>query len=144
MEDSAPATGTTESLDSVVRKYASIWVWSILCATVAAQFVGSHSIALTLAGPWRLGTGNVFDAQQVVAFVASLLVLIAELVAMWYLYRFLGDCLLPLLFPGTDTAEPSAGPRALRGAFVAVLCGLAVQVAGCIIGFLFKVQFGIR
>jgi len=144
MDESTAASANVESLDSVVRKYATIWVWSILCATVAALFVSSGGSALMLAGPWRFGTGNVFDAQQIVVFIASILVLIAELVAVGYLYRFLSLCLLPLLFSGVDPAASGVGPRALRGALAAVLCGFAVQVVGSIAGFLLKVQFGGR
>jgi hypothetical protein len=144
MDDTTGATVTVESLDSVVRKYATIWIWSILCATVAGLFVGSGSGLLMLSGAWRFGTGNLVDAQQAIAFISSLLVLLAELAAMWYLYQFLSRCLLPILFSGMDPADPDVGPFVLRRAFAAVLCALAAQVAGCIAGFLLKLSLGIR
>ncbi|MGB7760888.1 MAG: hypothetical protein WBL61_13725 [Bryobacteraceae bacterium] len=143
MDDTTAATGTGESLDSVVRKYAAIWIWSILCAAVAGLFVGSGNGLLMLSG-WRFGTGNLMDAQQAIAFVASLLVSVGELVAMWYLYQFFSRCLLPLLFSGMDPADPEIGPRVLRRAFGSVLCALAVQVAGGIAGFLLRLSLGVR
>jgi len=144
MDDTTGATVTVESLDSVVRKCATIWIWSILCATVAGLFVGSGSGVLMLSGAWRFGPGNLVDAQQAILFVSSLLVLLAELAAMWYLYQFLTRCLLPILFSGIDPADPGFGPFALRRAFAAILCALVAQVAGSVVGFLFKLSLGIR
>jgi hypothetical protein len=140
MEDHTAATGGADAWDTIIRKYATIWIWSILCATVGTRLFGASSGALLLAGPLRFGTGNMVDAQQVTAFFASFLSLTAELVALWYLYLFFRACLLPLLFSGADPAASEDGPRFLRGAFVAILCGLAAPVAGSILGFFLRLM----
>ncbi|MFY9727623.1 MAG: hypothetical protein WAJ87_19155 [Bryobacteraceae bacterium] len=142
MDDHTAATGGAESLDSVVRKYSTIWIWSILCATAGARLIGLGASVLMVSTPLRFGTGNMVDAIQVTAFITSFLSLIAQLVSLWYLYLFFSGCLLPLLFSGTDPADSSGGARFLRGAFVAILCGLAAPIAGSLVGFLLQTSVG--
>jgi len=138
MDDQAAAAGATESSESRARKYGTIWVWSILCLTIAWLSYGSGTALLMMAGGGRFGTGDLLSAEMAISFIASVLVLLALLVAMWHLYLFLSRCLLPLLFSGTDPAADCTGARTLRRAFASLLCALAVQVAGCIVGFLLK------
>jgi len=138
MEDHTAAAGGADAWDTIVRKYATIWIWSILCATVAARLVGSSGGVLLTGGMLRFGTGNLFDAQQTITFVTLLLSLIAELMAVWYLYQFLSECLLPLLFSGIDPAADGSGAILLRRAFAAILCGVFAQVAGSVVAFSLK------
>jgi len=138
MEDHTAATGGADAWDTIVRKYATIWIWSILCATVAARLVGSSSGVLLAGSPLRFGTGNMIDAQQTILFFTVFLSLVAELVAVWYLYQFLSECLLPLLFSGIDPAADGSGAPLLRRAFAAILCGVFAQVAGSVVAFLLK------
>ena len=51
MDDHTAATGGAESLDSVVRKYSTIWIWSILCATAGARLIGLGASVLMVSTP---------------------------------------------------------------------------------------------
>jgi len=144
MDDTSEAKGPVETLNPVVRKLAIIWVWSVLCVSGAELLYRCGSGLLLLPGGVRFGTGSVVDALQAIAFVVSVLVLLAMLVSMCYLYQFLSRCLLPLLFPDVSPGSADAGPRSLRRAFAAFLCALAVEVAGCAAGVLVRLFFGVR
>jgi len=144
MDDTTAAAGAGDNSESLARKYGTIWVWSILCVTIAGLSYGSGTSLLTLAAGTRFGTGSLPDAEETIAFTASILVLLALVVAMWHLYQFLSRCVLPLLFTGTDPTSVSIEARTLRRAFASLLCASGLQLAGCIVGYLLRLYLGVR
>lgn len=128
-------------LDSITSKLGMIWVWSVLCAAAGLIYHSSGAVVMMSGVGIRFGTGSMLDAQQVVSFIVALLVLISVLASMCYLYLFLSHCLLPTLFSGVSPKDAGAGSRDLRRAFAALVCGIAAEVGGCVVGVVLRLAF---
>ncbi len=130
-----------DSLDSVLRKYGKIWIWSILSAAVAAlsvRAVSNLGVMQTYAlGNYggRLQMGGSLFFYSVAVLVPS----IGTLASVWYLLLFLRHHIVPILFPEWSSAEgasdvdtippaPPDGGRLLYRAFGAVVFAMASEV----------------
>ncbi len=139
----------SDTLDSVLKKYGKIWIWSILAAAVAAlsaRFVGVASLQYSsLISPGR--------PQIAVSFffftIAFIVPAAATLVSVWYLLLFLKHHVVPILFPPTPPTEPGVyadtaigpppdGARLLVRAFAAVVVVIASEVATGIIALIYR------
>ncbi len=138
-----------ETLDSVLKKYGKIWIWSILATAVAALSARSYGTAsLQFAnynnpGRTQLGASYFFLALMAVA------PWVATLVSVWYLFLFLRHHVLPILFPATPPTEPGVyadtgigeppdGARLLARAFAAVLASMALEIAMVLLAFIYR------
>jgi membrane protein required for beta-lactamase induction len=123
-----PAAGF-EGLDEVLRKYGKVWIWSILCATVAAlsyRFGSAFAVQT-----WHYKTPSLLTT----AIVMRILLAgpIAMLVSLYCLLRFLRRQLLPIFFSLEETPDPADGARSLYGAFGAIVVAVAVEVLGAVL-----------
>jgi hypothetical protein len=108
-----------ENLDSVLRKYGKIWIWSILSAAIAAFSVRSASGLIQVSNMLTFG-GNQRIQYPAVPMVAFVLIQTgASLFSVYCLLQFLRYHVLPILFPPapaaaaeayTLTGTPEAGP----------------------------------
>jgi hypothetical protein len=124
MEDSS-ASQPVETFDSTLRKYARIWVWSILSSAAVAQ------VTMGTMGAFVRVNGRGSSAGVVNLFFALLSFMspAAALVSVYYLLRFLRGHVLPVLFPLSGAHDDADGARLLYLAFANVVLGLAVQVS---------------
>ncbi|HWB86614.1 MAG TPA: hypothetical protein VG675_20895 [Bryobacteraceae bacterium] len=137
MEDRT-ALGTAKTLEWRGGKYGVLWVWSILSLIVVYLSYSFGETFLFQGGGTRFRADNLLTVEQTIGFVTSVLVLIALLAAMFCLYRLLSQCILPAFFEDKDLSELRPSAPILRRAFAALLAGAALQVAGCITGYLLK------
>ena len=90
-----------DNLDSVLRKYGKIWIWSILSAAVAALSLRYFAVGNILQLPALSGFATSPRATHwsifwgLLAFVPSL----GTLASVYYLFQFLRYHILPILFP---------------------------------------------
>jgi hypothetical protein len=132
-------------LDSVLRKYGKIWIWSILSAAAGGLSLRS----LSAVGYLQVSSFSNFNmngahSQAAASMVFSALALagppLATLVSVWYLLQFLRHHILPILFPPPPPSEqpaevyvepdaPPDGARLLYGAFAAMVVAMALEVA---------------
>jgi hypothetical protein len=153
-----PENTLPENLDSVLRKYGKIWIWSILSAAVAALSVRTlnntsilafQSMAGAIGGP----RNNLWTPLVMFwAFVPS----IGTLAAVCFLLKFLRHHILPILFPPSPAAAPAHteaftlagasaeavsapteaaqdvpnGANLLYGAFASIVVALALEAVG--------------
>jgi hypothetical protein len=163
----SPADSVPENLDSVLRKYGKIWIWSILSAAIAALSMRSFAgvTAVQFAGlPVPRGGSAASTSVPLLAF-AYLASPLATVAALYYLLQFLRHHLLPILFPkpaarsesftltGAPAAGGAAGPESsvavvsdsvpdgaqlLFRAFVAIVIGVAAEPAVLLAALLYR------
>jgi hypothetical protein len=103
-----------ETLDSVLRKYGKIWIWSILCTAAAAFTVRGLSAGLGLQLSMMNNASSHLPASTLFPALTMLVGPAAALVAVWYLLQFLHHHILPILFPPPSTfVVPRPAPEAL-------------------------------
>ena len=164
MADAAIPSPVAGNLDFVLRKYGKIWIWSILCTATAAlsgRALPSSFSAMVNMGLANRGLQLNAPFAYYFGLVIAALAPTATLVAVYYLLQFLRWHLLPILFPpppeqaapqsaaasftftGTavvDMAEAPLAPAKPEGAyllyraFLAVLAGMAAEVAAVVVG----------
>jgi hypothetical protein len=104
MPDAEPSLPLT--LDSVLRKYGKIWIWSILSAAIAALSMRTMGAVL------QIFTVNMqFNGRNGFGFPTGFMLLgllpsTAEVFALYYLLQFLRHHLLPILFPRHAATDP--------------------------------------
>ena len=133
-----------DALDSILKKYGKIWIWSILSAAVAALSVRSVNALNMVQLP-------LLNAREYFFFsLGVLLPSAATLVSVWYLLQFLRHHILPILFatppspePGLYTDDelgpPPDGARLLYRAFGAVVIAMASELATALIAIFYRV-----
>lgn len=140
MSDANPVPDT---LDSVLRKYARIWIWSILLAAVATLSTRSLSTvsfnALANFGVRSRASELLFLSLR--AIVPST----CTLAAVWYLLLFLRHHIVPILFPpsshegetegATLSVSRSDGGRLLWHAFALMVLAVAADIAIALLSF---------
>jgi hypothetical protein len=129
-----------DTLDSVLRKYGKIWIWSILAATVAG--LSPRLIANFSVMQFNAFNGSGAHSQIAASFfflsLAAVVPSLATLVSVWYLLLFLKNHIIPILFPAPPSTEPSSGadvppdvpggPMLLYRAFAAVVIAIAADL----------------
>lgn len=98
-----------ENLDAVLRKYAKIWIWSILSAAVAALSVrtlGNISILAFQGMAGAMGGPRINRWALLLMFWAFIPPL-GTLAAVYFLLQFLRHHILPILFPTPLVAAPA-------------------------------------
>lgn len=142
------ADSLPDRLDSVLRKYGKIWIWSILSAAVAALSMRS----LATAGVLQMNAFNVYgghsqtNASFIFLWLVTIAPAIATLVSVCYLLLFLRHHILPILFP-PPPAEPFLdiapdtipdGARLLYRAFAAVVVAMGLEIAISLASIIFR------
>ena len=149
-----------EALDSILKKYGKIWIWSILSAAVAALSVRSvnalNMVVLPLLNARGVPPFPPFSSAERSAapeyFFFSLGVLLpsaATLASVWYLLQFLRHHILPILFAAPPSPEPGLytddelgpppdGARLLYRAFGAVVIAMASELATALIAIFYR------
>jgi hypothetical protein len=134
------ANSPPDNLDSVLRKYGKIWIWSILSSAVAALSVRSLSSATIQYGTLNNSGRGQMAAQLFFLTLSYLVPAVATAASVWYLFEFLRHHILPILFPPppptempaevySEPADPPDGAALLTRAFACVLIAMAVEVA---------------
>ena len=106
------ANSLPDNLDSILRKYGKIWIWSILSAAVAALSVRALSGGSLL----QFTAFTTFSGLRANGWSAwpSLLLLVpsfATLASVYYLLCFLQYHILPILFPESSPRPAAPAPQ---------------------------------
>jgi hypothetical protein len=139
-----------ETLDSVLRKYGKIWIWSILVAAAGGLTVRSlGNVGLI---QWNAFPHGSSGTAAMYSFVALAVVVpqLASVISVWYLLLFLRHHILPTLFPSAPTREPGIytdeelavppdGAQLLYRAFCAVVIAVAAECSIAFLSFVYRV-----
>jgi hypothetical protein len=143
------ANPVPDTLDSVLRKYGKIWIWSILSAAVAALSTrGFSGVSFALSSLANSGVRSELTSSLLFLSLVAIVPSACTLVAVWYLLLFLRHHIVPVLFPpssheeATEADAPSVswsdGGRLLWHAFAAVVLALAADLAVALLSFIYR------
>ena len=143
------ANSVPETLDSVLRKYGKIWIWSILSAAVAALSTRSlSSVSFAASSLANFPVRSQFTSSFLFLSLTAIVPSTCTLVAVWYLLLFLRHHIVPILFPPSSHEEAteaaalsvsrSDGGRLLWHAFAAVVLALAADIAIALLSFIYR------
>lgn len=97
-----------ENLDSVLRKYGKIWIWSVLSAAIAAFSVRSMNGLVQVSSLLGFGRNQPIQFPAVPMVLFALIQTGATLFSVYCLLQFLRYHLLPILFPPAPAAAAEA------------------------------------
>ena len=131
-----------ENLDSVLRKYGKIWIWSILSAAIAAFSVRSISGLLQVSSLLNYSGNPRIQYPAAPMIVFALIQTGATLFSVYCLLQFLRYHVLPILFPPapaaaaeayTLTGSSAAGPPGAEASTVEAAPAEAVPDGGVLL-----------
>ena len=139
MDDGISPETPADRLDTVLKKYGKLWLWSILL-TFAATFlllsISSMSMLLM-----NNRSGGVFsDTVMWVPAIAAGIEGLAIVLSIFWLFLFMIGELLPMFFAVEQKPSVTDGAQLLYRAFGSLLVGLAAQAAGFIILLVWRLR----
>ena len=142
------------TLDSVLRKYGKIWIWSILLAAISAFSI--RSFASLGAAPYSTFPNRPsLDLGQILNLIVVLIPAIAVVFSMYYMLLFFRYHVLPVLFAPEPAAQPTEespaetepafvppdGAILLYRAFAAMVIAIALEIAAMVIIRILRLSF---
>ena len=130
--DNGQSVPSLNDVDSVLRKYAKVWIWSVLI-TISAGLLYRVSANY---GMWISNTQNSGSRPDIylrISAVATAIGAIAVFLALYWLLKFLSDELLPIFFAYDPPSRAAGSGELLVRAFGALVVGSGVEAASYLV-----------